>query len=96
MTRAERELKVREVGRRCRGGLPSAIRAQVNEALAAGNEDEAKMLDASSRDVCGGGKVAPYDFNDTVCAGPFDGQDHPYTCPQCGVQGGYTAPLFDE
>jgi hypothetical protein len=37
-----------------------------------------------------------YDFNDTIAAGPLDGMLHTYQCPKCGLQGEYTAPLFDD
>lgn len=36
------------------------------------------------------------DFNALILAGPLDGEAHEYECPQCGVTGHYTAPLFPE
>lgn len=35
-----------------------------------------------------------YNFNDIVAAGPWDGKEHDYQCPCCGVVGSYRAPLF--
>lgn len=40
------------------------------------------------RPMCG------YNFVRTILAGPWDGKDHEYTCPQCGVRGEYRAPLL--
>lgn len=40
-------------------------------------------------------KTCGYDFNETVLAGPFDGQEHGYICPKCGQTGTYIAPIFD-
>lgn len=37
-----------------------------------------------------------YDFNRILLAGPFDGEEHEYECPKCGVTGTYTAPLYPE
>ena len=41
------------------------------------------------------GKGCGADFNDIICAGPFDGQQHEYTCPKCGQKGQYGAPYFE-
>lgn len=51
-------------------------------------QQTAKLITAHTED-CG------YDFNDTVVAGPWDGKEHDYQCPHCGVEGGYRAPLFE-
>lgn len=45
----------------------------------------ASLVSAHAED-CG------YDFNDTVVAGPWDGEEHDYKCPRCGVVGSYRAP----
>lgn len=44
----------------------------------------------SLRENCGA------DFNDVICAGPFDGKVHTYKCPSCGQEGIYIPPHFDE
>ncbi len=36
--------------------------------------------------------VCGYDFNQTIIDGPFDGREHEYQCPRCGVTGWYQAP----
>jgi hypothetical protein len=36
-----------------------------------------------------------YDFNEIIIAGPFDGQQHEYTCPKCRQKGTYRAPYFE-
>lgn len=41
------------------------------------------------------GKGCGADFNDIICAGPFDGEQHEYVCPKCGQVGLYGAPLFE-
>lgn len=41
------------------------------------------------------GKGCGYDFNETICAGAFDGEQHAYTCPKCGQTGKYGAPYFE-
>lgn len=35
------------------------------------------------------------DFNEVILAGPLDGEQHPYRCPQCGNEGVYIPPIFD-
>lgn len=40
-------------------------------------------------------EICGYDFNNIIADGPFDGQGHTYTCPQCGVTGFYHAPLLE-
>ncbi len=37
-----------------------------------------------------------YDFNQTVLATPFDGEEHEYKCPKCGVEGTFRTPWFEE
>lgn len=89
MTRAEAEEAVRAIPRRCRGPItPEA--AQVRDALLAdGNLEDARAEDNAGRPGCGA------DFNEIVCSVPFDGARHEYTCPSCGVEGTFTAPIFD-
>ena len=78
------------IKRTCHGDLSPEIRAQVVEMLQEGKHDEARMFDVANRPGCG------YNFNDTIIAGPLDGQVHNYTCPDCGVKGTYRAPWFDK
>lgn len=52
-----------------------------------------RALRAHSGDV---GMPCGYDFNETILAGPLDGDVHDYVCPRCGVKGTYRAPLFTE
>ena len=84
------EAEVRGVGRTRRGPLSAAGAAERDAALTAGDHEGARAIDAQQRTPCGA------DFNDVVCAGPFDGQEHPYACPACGVTGVYRAPLLAE
>lgn len=35
------------------------------------------------------------DFNDIICAHPFDGQQREYRCPRCGQTGPFTSPYFE-
>lgn len=50
-----------------------------------------------------GGAVVPYrtgtpcgyDFNEIIVTGQWDGCEHAYTCPKCGVTGYYQAPLYE-
>jgi len=35
------------------------------------------------------------DFNDEICANPFDGAVRNYACPACGLAGTYRSPLYD-
>ena len=51
---------------------------------------EARAADAAARRGCG------YDFNQIILLHHFDGQEHPYRCPQCGVEGTFRSPLFEE
>jgi hypothetical protein len=90
MTRSEQEALVRRVKRTCRGILPEKAKAFRDELLASGALDEAGHQDRAYRTGCSA------DFNDVVCAGPFDGKTHAYTCPACGVQGEYQAPIWPE
>ena len=88
MSYDEQVNQVLSVQRTCRGLLPEAARARIAELLQAGDLDGARALDAEQRTGCG------YDFNKTVVASPFDGKEHHYTCPACGLEGTYRAPIF--
>jgi len=90
MTREEQEAHVRSQERRCRGALSAEDRAIVNQLMIDDNMEAAKLHDAHNRKGCGA------DFSDVVCAGPFDGELHAYVCPQCGVEGAYIAPKFED
>ena len=35
------------------------------------------------------------DFNDEVCAHPFDGEAREYLCPDCGLTGTFRSPLYE-
>lgn len=35
------------------------------------------------------------DFNDEICANPFDGEVRSYNCPNCGLSGTYRSPLYE-
>lgn len=35
-----------------------------------------------------------YNFNETVESYPFDGEEHKYTCPKCGIKGSFRSPKF--
>ncbi len=35
------------------------------------------------------------DFNEEVCANPFDGEVRNYVCPACGLTGTYRSPLYE-
>jgi len=86
VTREEIEAQVRSVQRRCRGPLREDARKVVRSLLADGLLEEAQRADEAGREYCG------YDFNDIICSGPFDGKEHGYVCPKCGVTGRYIAP----
>lgn len=86
LTREEAEARIRRVGRTCRGPLPEEARERIQEALAGGHTELARRLDRDNREGCG------MDFNEVVLAGPFDGEEHAYECPKCGVEGTYVAP----
>lgn len=51
--------------------------------------DLARALERLGRQRCG------YDFSITIANGPLDGSAQSYKCPQCGLEGHYTAPVFD-
>jgi hypothetical protein len=89
ITREELIEREAQVSRRCRGPLPEGVRKQINELMELGTAEDieaAKNLDASSRTRCG------YDMNIVfLIEGPLDGEEHEYTCPNCGVKGTYRA-----
>jgi hypothetical protein len=106
-TREQAVALIRAIERRCRGRLGSRVapkdatpeecdaaekghRALIADALKLGDEAVAKQIDSETRRPCG------YDFNETILAGPLDGQEHAYACPTCGVVGSYRAPMFPE
>lgn len=82
--------EINAIQRRCRGPLAAGAREAIDKLLADQKFVEARALDIKSRKGCG------YDFNKTIAAGPLDGQDHAYTCPNCGVIGVYVAPLYEK
>lgn len=40
------------------------------------------------------GKPCGADFNDTICAQPFDGKTRTAECPKCGATNVFTSPVF--
>jgi len=88
LTKEELIERESQVSRRCRGPLKEGAREKINELMAKGTAEDteaAKNLDAASRKRCG------YDMNEVFLKGPLDGEDHEYTCPNCGVKGTYRA-----
>ena len=90
MTAKEIEAQVRSVGRTCRGTLPVSARRKINALFELGGPELARKTDEKARSGCG------FDFNEVILANPLDGKEHSYTCPHCGVEGTYIAPLFEE
>lgn len=41
------------------------------------------------------GKPCGADFNDVICAEPFDGGEHFGICPKCGNRVAFTSPIFE-
>lgn len=90
MTREQAIAEIRAIGRTCRGPMNPRVQQVVKALLEEGRTEEAKIADARGRKGCGA------DFNDVVCAGPFDGAVHRYRCPAgCGVEGTYRAPFYE-
>lgn len=79
---------IRAIDRRCLGKLPGEARERINQFLMAGESDQARRMNQAARVECGA------DFNDIIVAGPWDGQEHNYQCPACGLTGSYRAPVF--
>lgn len=89
MTAEDLARAVQAVRRICRGPLSAEAREAVARLLSADRAEEARELDLRRRGGCGA------DFNEVILAGPFDGLEHPYCCPKCGVEGTYIAPLAE-
>ena len=75
-------------------------RADVNKLLHKGELDDAVYADRVGRlawclDELGQATCG-YDFNDTVMSNPLDGSEYEYECPNCGVEGSYRAPWFED
>ena len=87
-TKKQAEEEVRAIKRTCRGPLSEAARKAVNALLADGRLAEARQADRANRKGCG------YDFNEIIVGGELDGGTYDYKCPECGVTGHYTAPVF--
>lgn len=110
-TRADAEAHVRSFRRVCRGPLPPETRVVVNALLAGGFKVAARHYDKhgglikdlpvklppeiQKLEEVPGRERCNRDFNDTICAGPFDGKEHKYKCGHCGVEGTYIAPFFN-
>lgn len=88
MATPEQVTLVRSIVRTCRGPLQPEAAELKAAALAAGELERARAADAK-RVSCGA------DFNEVILAGPLDGSEQPYQCPQCGVSGTYRAPRFE-
>lgn len=89
MRRADAVQEIRAIARVCRGPRRDGSEALLATLLLESKREEAAALDESLRLGCG------RDFNDTIVAGPLDGQVHAYQCPGCAVIGVYRAPLYD-
>lgn len=76
------------IKRTCRGPLSAAAREEISAALAEGDAEKAKQLDAANREHCG------EDLNAVILAGDWDGQSHEAACPKCKNDFTYTAPMF--
>jgi hypothetical protein len=87
-TRKDAEAFVRSITLTCRGPKTETHSAEIAQLLADGKLTEAADLDARTRAGCGA------DTNNIIAAGPFDGEDHAYICPKCGVKARYRAPKF--
>jgi hypothetical protein len=72
------------------------VRTYAQTRLAVRGRDDVRsaLIDALRARAADVGQGCGYDFNDIVCAGPFDGREYPFVCPQCGVEGTYRAPRF--
>jgi hypothetical protein len=79
---------IRSIERRCRGPLAEGAQEIISKLLADGQLDEARALDAASRQGCG------QDWNEVILQHPFDGKAHETPCPKCGVLVRWTAPVF--
>jgi len=91
----EAEAFIRAQPRICRGPLREQERKAVAQLLDEGRLEEAKAMDETGRNHPEtGANTCGADFNNIVVAGPWDGRQHPYKCPRCGVVGKYTAPTF--
>jgi Zn finger protein HypA/HybF involved in hydrogenase expression len=82
------EETVRAIERRCRGPLAEGAQERISTLLANGQMDEARALDATSRQRCG------QDWNEVILSHPFDGKSHETSCPKCGTVVRWTAPVF--
>lgn len=69
--------------------MPLEARERIDLLMAEGHAAAARRLDESARVACGN------DFNNIIVEGPWDGADHDYRCPNCGVEGNYRAPFYD-
>jgi hypothetical protein len=88
LDRGSSEEIVRAIERRCRGPLVEGARETISKLLADGQLDEARALDATSRQRCG------QDWNEVILSHPFDGKSHETSCPKCGTVVRWTAPVF--
>ena len=78
LRKKEKQETVRSISRRCRGPrLPVGDRA-VSEAFAAGDLEQAAMMDALHREPCGA------DINDLILEFPLDGEPKAAPCYGCG------------
>lgn len=89
VSKKEAQQEILALGLTCRGPLNEQSARQKAALLANGKREEAAAVDREGRQGCG------YNFGEIVANGPLDGEEHPYTCPQCGVQGTYRAPRYD-
>lgn len=91
MTKAEAEKEIRTVGRTCKGPyVDDEVGPAVTLLFTNNMHKAAERLATLSRKGCGA------DFNNIIVGGTWDGEEHAYKCPKCGVEGTYRAPDFGE
>lgn len=89
LRKKEKETTVRSIARRCRGPRSPGGDRAVSEAFAAGDVEQAAMMDALHREPCGA------DINDLILESPLDGNPKTGTCPGCGRTVNWTPANLD-
>lgn len=73
-----------------RYGLPQEECTEINKLV---NRVVALVFarnDTIGKPMCG------YDVNQIILSNPFDGKEHEYICPRCGLEEFYIAPICEE
>ena len=78
LTKAQKEVRVRSVRKRCRGPRSEEGDKAVAAAFAEGDNEFARKMDRAHREPCG------YDVNDLILSQPLDGEEREANCPDCG------------